>query len=197
MLHQFLAKIFEKTFEKFWNFFEVNLIFWSQLNAKSFLRMLCRKLCADLHQNFAQRFCGLTVELNGTRSLILNGRQYDFVPANFWIHQLTVWYRKLLNQIFRRIALRAFSRKIDLMSPTKLSAEFRFFQFPVVASLSHRYQDCVKAALACFETRWNATRDTRRPSFGAKSGASVAKPRFWIWKPWLSSFERAINRLSN
>ena len=73
-----------------------------------------------------------------------------------------------------------------------------------MATLSHWYQGWVAAVLVCFEACWNAeTRGVQ--GFGAKSGASAAKrqrapsltvPKS-IWKPWLSSFERAINCLSD
>ena len=44
----------------------------------------------------------------------------------------------------------------------KISADFPFLQFPFMATLSHWYGDWVKAALACFETSWNAVRGTKR-----------------------------------
>ena len=66
-------------------------------------------------------------------------------------------------RFFRRyyIALHAFSRIVDLMSPKsrernqkikKLSGDFPFFLFSFMATLSHWYQGWVAVALACFET---------------------------------------------
>ena len=95
------------------------------------------------------------------------------ISANFYTHQLSVWWRKLLNTIFRRfyVALHAISRNIDKMSPKswkgdqkseKLSADFPFFQFSFVATLSHWL------SRLGFETYWNAIRDTRRAKFWRK-----------------------------
>ena len=72
-----------------------------------------------------------------------------------------------------------------------MSAAFPFFQFSFLALLyliginigSERPKHMLKHAEKQSETR-------RVQSFGAKSGARAAKP-------WFSSFERFINRLSD
>ena len=79
--------------------------------------------------------------------------------------------KKLLTHVFRRYyeALHAFPRNFDLMSQKsrkrdqkikKLSADFRFFHFPIVATLSHWYQVWIAAALSCFEPclKWSLFR---------------------------------------
>ena len=85
----------------------------------------------------------------------------------------------------------------------KIGADFPFFPFSFVATLSHWYQDWVIVAIACFETCWNAVRNARRAKFWLKvrSQCDEAGPQpsslKLIWKPWCSSFECCINRLSD
>ena len=86
---------------------------------------------------------------------------------------------------------------------SKMSADFQFFQFLFVVPLSHWYQRWVKVAKTCFQKCWNAARDTRHAKFWREVLSQCGEPgpqpssSKWIWKPWFSSFERAINRLSD
>ena len=124
--------------------------------------------------------------------------------------------KKLLNRIFRRycIALRAFSRNIDMMSSKsrkwdqkikKISAAFPFFQFSFVALLSHWYQINIGAKRPQHVLkRAEMQSETRsQQSFGANSVASVARAcpqpsRSKIdLKALILPFERSINRFSD
>ena len=58
----------------------------------------------------------------------------------------------------------------------RLSAGFLFFQFSFVALLSHWYQHWVKAAQFLLKHAEKQSETRRVESFGAKSGASAAKP---------------------
>ena len=112
---------------------------------------------------------------------------YQLVSANFWTHQLTVWWRKLSNKIFRRyyIAFRTSSQNIDMMASKskkwdqkikKMSAGFPFCRFPLcpfyptgIKIGSERPQHVLKHA----EKQWETP---SVQSFGAKSEACVVKP---------------------
>ena len=109
-------------------------------------------------QNWSEKSCCNPKWTIGTIS-------YQLVPANFWTHQLTVWLRKLLNKTFRwyYIALHAFSRNIDFMSPKsrkrdqkpkKLSADADFPFWFVATLSSHWYQDGIKILAQSPEPVW-------------------------------------------
>ena len=85
----------------------------------------------------------------------------------------------------------------------KLCAKFPFFLFSSVVTLYHWGQDWVKVTVACFETCWNAIRDTTRAKFRCKvrSQCGEAEPPAQRLKIGLKAlmllFRGSINRLSD
>ena len=136
---------------------------------------------------------------------------YQLVSANIWRHQLTVWWRKRLNKIFRLHSIaRIFTdcwldvSKMKKKTGPKNQKKYvrKISVFPVFfcghfippgTRLGQSDHSMFSNMLKCSQ-RHNACKILAQ---SPASGPPARQFKNWFESPWLSSFERAINRLSD